>query len=116
MSVDAIKNEGEVMKKIVLGLVLSGGLLSFPTFAGDIEAGKALAADSCASCHGANGIAVVPGYPSLKGQNERYLVGALKAYKNKQRQGGLSAVMQSHAAKLSDQEIDDLAAYFSSLK
>ncbi len=82
--------------------------------AGDAEAGKGKAA-VCASCHGQNGIATAPIYPNLAGQNEQYLVTAIKAYKNKQRSGGQSAVMYPMVGSLSDQDIQDLAAYFSSL-
>lgn len=104
------------MKKLLFVVLLAGFSLSTQAVAGDLEAGKAQALESCSSCHGADGVAVVPGYPSLKGQNERYLIGALKAYKNGQRQGGLSAMMSSHAMRLSDDDIENLAAYFSSLK
>lgn len=82
--------------------------------AGDAAAGKSKAA-VCAACHGQNGLAQIPTYPNLAGQNEQYLVLALKAYKNKQRTGGQAAIMQGQAANLSDQDIADLAAYFSSL-
>lgn len=83
--------------------------------AGDAAAGKTKAA-VCAGCHGANGKAMVPTYPNLAGQNEQYLVGALKAYKSKQRNGGQAIIMQGQAAALSDADIANLAAYFSSLK
>lgn len=82
--------------------------------AGDVEAGKAKAA-VCAACHGKNGIAAIPGYPNLAGQNEQYLVSSLKAYKNKQRSGGQAAIMQGQAAALSDEDIANLAAYYASL-
>ncbi len=98
---------------IFLGLT---ALLSAQTsFAADVAAGKAKAA-ICASCHGTNGMAVMPTYPNLAGQNEPYLVSALKAYRDKQRNGGMSAIMQMQAAALTDDDINNLAAYFSSLK
>ena len=83
--------------------------------AGDAAAGKTKAA-LCASCHGADGIASIPVYPNLAGQNEAYLVSAITTYREKQRNGGQAVVMQMQAARLSDADIDDLAAYFSSLK
>jgi len=82
--------------------------------AADAEAGKAKAA-VCAACHGQNGIAQIPTYPNLAGQNEQYLVSAIKAYKNKQRNGGQAAIMQGQAAALSDTDIANLAAYYASL-
>lgn len=83
--------------------------------AGDAEAGRAKATTVCAACHGQNGKAAIPMYPNLAGQNEAYLVNALKAYRAKERTGGNAPIMQAQAAALSDDEIANLAAYFSSL-
>lgn len=103
------------MKKVI-GLAVIGLLVSTPTFAaGDAAAGKAKSA-ICASCHGANGIAVIPGYPNLKGQNAQYIESSLKAYKSKQRNGGNAAIMQPMAAMLNDTDISNLAAYYSTMK
>lgn len=103
------------MKK-ALALTLLATVMSAPSLAaGDAEAGKAKAA-VCAACHGADGVAMIPGYPNLKGQNEQYLVSALKAYKNKERNGGMAAVMQPQAAMLSDTDMVNVAAYFSQMK
>ncbi|MBE3668276.1 cytochrome C biogenesis protein CcsB [Vibrio navarrensis] len=103
------------MKKVAIGLALGLGLMSGSVMAGDIAAGQAKAA-ICAACHGADGMAVIPGYPHLKGQNEQYLVSSIKAYKNKERTGGLAVVMQAQAAMLSDADIANVAAYYASLK
>ncbi len=82
--------------------------------AGDAAAGKARAA-VCTSCHGANGKAMIPTYPNLAGQNSQYLELAMKAYKAGQRTGGQAAIMTGMAAPLSDTDIANLAAYYSSL-
>ncbi|MGF1696933.1 cytochrome c [Vibrio kyushuensis] len=103
------------MKNVAIGLILGLGLLSGNALAGDAAAGKAKAA-ICAACHGADGMAMIPGYPHLKGQNEQYLISSLKAYKNKERNGGNALVMQPQASMLSDDDIANLAAYYSSLK
>ena len=87
----------------------------FAVNAADINAGKEKAA-VCAACHGANGIATIPPYPNLAGQNAAYIESSLKAYKAGQRQGGQAAVMTGMAAPLSEADIKNLAAYFSSLK
>jgi cytochrome c553 len=103
-------------KKITrLLLVSSMAVMSSSLLAGDIAAGKAKAA-ACAACHGANGIATIKIYPNLAGQNSAYLVSALKAYKTKQRSGGMASVMQAQAAGLSDVDMQNLAAYYESLK
>jgi cytochrome c553 len=108
-------SQGKAMKKLMISALVAAGLLSGAAVAGDVAAGKAKAA-VCAACHGADGIAVIPGYPNLKGQNEQYLVTSINAYKSKQRNGGLAAVMQAQASMLSDEDIANLAAYYASLK
>ena len=91
-------------------LALSG--LAVSASAADIEAGKAKAA-SCAGCHGADGIAVNPAYPNLAGQNAQYLVAAIKAYKDGTRN---NPVMGALVKALSDEDIENIAAYYQSLK
>jgi cytochrome c553 len=101
------------MKKLVsvitMGVLLglSGAVLA----AGDVAAGKTKAA-VCAGCHGATGISAVPMYPNLKGQKEAYLIKQLKAF----RDGTRTDPMMSPMAKpLTDADIDNVSAYFSSL-
>ncbi|AJR07652.1 cytochrome C biogenesis protein CcsB [Photobacterium gaetbulicola] len=103
------------MKKVLACVMLAAVMASPAMAAGDPVAGKAKAA-VCAACHGADGVAVIPGYPNLKGQNEQYLVSSLKAYKNKERNGGMAMVMQPQASMLSDNDIANVAAYFSQMK
>ncbi len=104
----------KVLPLSVIGLV---SLLTIPAAmaAGDAAAGKAKSA-VCASCHGADGKALMPAYPNLAGQNEEYLVSALMSYRSKERQGGNAALMHAMAANLSDDDINNLAAYYASLK
>lgn len=67
---------------------------------------------SCVDCHGAEGNAPIdPTYPKLAGQYADYLAHALQAYRSGNRQ---HALMTGQAARLSDQDIADLAAYFAS--
>jgi cytochrome c553 len=105
------------MKTVVITLLAMTSLTvsQASLAAGDAAAGKAKAA-VCASCHGADGKALLPAYPNLAGQNEEYLVSALKAYRSKERQGGNAALMHAMAANLSDDDIANLAAYYASLK
>ncbi|MCM0044347.1 MAG: cytochrome c [Burkholderiaceae bacterium] len=83
-------------------------LLVGSALAADPAAGKAKAAQ-CAACHGANGIAVLPDAPHLAGQNEIYLVKALKDYRSGARKHEQMSVM---AKGLSDKDIDNLAAWY----
>lgn len=80
--------------------------------AGDAAAGKAKSA-TCAGCHGAAGISAAPNFPNLAGQKEAYLVKQLKDFKSGARKDPMMAGM---AAPLSDADIANLAAYYSSLK
>ncbi|MFL6622029.1 MAG: c-type cytochrome [Sulfurifustaceae bacterium] len=85
---------------------------SAPAASGNPAAGEEKSA-TCAGCHGITGWRnAYPAYrvPKLGGQNAEYLVAALKAYQTKQR---AHPTMQAIAATLSDQDIADLAAYFS---
>lgn len=97
-------------------LVAAGLIAAAPLAvqAGDVAAGKTKAA-ACAACHGADGKSTNPNYPNLAGQNAEYIEIALHAYKNKDRSGGQAAIMQGMAAPLTDDDISNLAAYFSSL-
>lgn len=92
-------------------------LLSTPALAagpkGDATAG-AEKAKTCASCHGATGDeSLDDSYPRLAGQYPEYLAKALHDYKSGARK---NAIMAGFAQGLSDEDIDDLAAYFASQK
>ncbi len=96
-------------------LVSVAGFLIFvgnTNAAGDAEAGKAKSA-ICATCHGVDGVSAIPLNPSLAGQVPGYIAAQLKAFKSGER---VNAVMTSQTALLSDQDMSDLDAYYSSLK
>lgn len=82
-----------------------------PTLAADMAVAKAKAGQ-CFVCHGADGLAKVPDAPNLAGQNEGYLVKALKEYKSGKRE---NEVMNMMAKNLSDQDIALVSAYFSGI-
>lgn len=75
---------------------------------GSIEAGKQKSI-LCAACHGADGNSVNPAWPRLAGQNKRYLVEQLEDFKEGNRQ---DALMTPQAMMLSDQDMEDLAAFY----
>lgn len=75
---------------------------------GDATRGKALTA-VCATCHGPDGNSVIPANPRLAGQHATYLGNALKDYKSGRRS---NAVMTAMVATLSEQDIQDVAAYY----
>jgi cytochrome c553 len=86
--------------------------MSSPSRAADATAGKAKAA-MCAVCHGLNGLAKNPEAPNLAGNNANYLVKQLKAFKSGERKNDqMSIIVES----LSDDDMANLAAWYSSLK
>lgn len=95
-------------KTLILALMATLGAAN----AADIEAGKAKSA-MCAACHGANGISASPLWPNLAGQKEAYLAKQIRAFKSGERKDPSMAPM---VAALTDADIDNLAAYYASLK
>jgi len=79
--------------------------------AGDAAAGQAKSA-ACAGCHGANGISPNDMWPNLAGQKALYLSKQIKAFRDGQRN---DPMMSNMVKTLTDQDADDLAAYYSGL-
>lgn len=90
--------------------VLMLGMISSAQ-AGDAAAGKAKAM-TCAACHGPTGISPNDIWPNLAGQKEGYLVKQIKAFRDGERNDPMMAPM---VKSLSDEDIANLAAYYSSL-
>ena len=67
----------------------------------------------CAACHGLTGKSPASIYPHLAGHWAAYLESSLKGYRAGERTGGMSAMMTPQAAALTDQDIADIAAYYS---
>jgi cytochrome c553 len=70
------------------------------------------AAQLCVSCHGQDGVAIAPMYPSLAGQHIDYLSRALDEYRHG---GRKNPIMTGFAANLSEEDIKDIVDYFSAL-
>ncbi len=105
----------------VLAIVVGGTLLgsaaaqegaAAPAPEGNADAGKTKSA-TCAACHGPDGNSVTPDWPSLAGQHSSYIVRQLEAFKSGDRQ---SVTMKPFADMLSEQDMLDVAAYFSAQK
>ncbi|MFI3185432.1 MAG: c-type cytochrome [Methylococcaceae bacterium] len=79
---------------------------------GNAAKGKELA-QSCAGCHGEQGISAMPETPSLAGQLATYTYKQLRDYAKDQRN---NPIMTATAQGLSEQDAADLAAWFSTLK
>ena len=88
-------------------------LCAFNSFANDVADGRAKADAACALCHGVNGIATMPSAPNLAGQPPIYVSEQLKHYRNGKRQHEVMGVI---AKPLTDADIANLAAWYSSIK
>lgn len=105
------------MQRLLLAgpALLAACLLSAPASGqGDPDAGETKAY-TCTGCHGIPGyMNVYPTYhvPKLGGQSEAYIVAALQAYAEGER---THPTMEAQAGSLSEQDIQDIAAYFAGL-
>jgi cytochrome c553 len=98
------------MKKIIFSLLLTMGAVNAASAVeGNVDAGKTKAA-MCAACHGETGLNPSPTYPDLAGQKDAYIAKQLADFKSGARTDMMMAPM---AANLSEQDMADLAAYFS---
>lgn len=79
---------------------------------GDPVAGKNKA-QVCATCHGPDGNSPQPAFPKIAGQHADYLTRALMDYKSGARS---NPIMAGFAANLSEEDMADLAAFFSQQK
>jgi cytochrome c553 len=99
---------GSVMLLAAAVLLMSGPASA----AGDAVAGRRKALQ-CQTCHGLDGLSKLPNAPHLAGQPEPYLVKSINDYRQGARKHDMmSIVVQS----LSDQDIADLAAYYSAIE
>ena len=97
-----------VERLVIWAGILLGALISMGSASAGEEEGRKKAAP-CAGCHGYDGNSRTPLYPKLAGQHELYLAKAMRAYQTGLRK---DAVMKAAVARLSDNDIRDLAAYF----
>lgn len=101
------------MKKLIAGFVFGLGLTAMAHGAGDPEAGKQAAA-ACQACHGQGGAKPIMGaYPKISGLGEKYLYNQLVAIQEDARP---IPEMTGQLTGKSKQDLEDLAAYFSSQK
>lgn len=103
------------MNKAIAIMALSiifTGAISPSQAAGNTPAGKTKTA-SCAGCHGNDGNSIAPIFPKLAGQHASYLAKQLFDFKNHSR---ADASMEAIAAPLSDQDIEDIGAFYATQK
>jgi cytochrome c553 len=99
-------------RRVLLALGMIAWLFGLePVSAADVAAGKATA-ESCAGCHGADGISQTAETPSLAGEPDDYTQWQLVYFRRGARKNEL---MESVAQSLSNEEIRNLGAYYASL-
>ena len=98
------------MRKLfaVATTVIALGMSTTAQAEGSVEAGQQKSA-VCVACHGPDGNSANPEWPSLAGQHAGFLIEQLKAFKEGERQ---NALMSPMAIGLSEQDMQDLAAYY----
>lgn len=98
-------------------LVWAGALAAAILAMGHAHAADALAGKKktamCAVCHGVDGIAKNPDAPNLAGNNASYIIRQLRAFQSGARQHEQMTIV---AQSLSEEDVADLAAWYSSLK
>lgn len=96
----------------ILSVTLFSVSLALPGTAAELSAGKDKAG-TCATCHGLDGIAKVPDAPNLAGDSAFYIAEQLKAFRSGARQHQQMSII---AEGLSDEDIADLAAWYSAIE
>lgn len=84
-------------------------LLSPLPVKGSSKKGEAEATQKCAGCHGIDGNSISPTMPSLTGQNQEYLIKAIKAYRDGKRK---NSMMRAAVKGLKDRSIRNISAYY----
>ena len=104
------------MKKIHKYIIISATLIfSNNVFAADIDKGKEKSV-TCVACHGQNGVSVNPLWPKLAGQHASYLKSQLYEFQKGINGNRNNAIMYGISVVLSEEDIDDISAYYSSLE
>ena len=100
------------MKRTIKQLICAAAIIGLAPFASaDAAAGKAKSA-LCMACHGPSGISNNEIWPNLAGQKRQYLINQITAFRDGTRVDPMMAPM---VKALSDQDIIDLADYYSEL-
>ena len=106
------RGEPRALVAVAFGAALAAHALPAAAQGGDPAAGRKKARP-CAACHGPTGISQTPDAPHLAGQPEVYFIDQMKAYRSRKR---IHPQMNVVAKPLTDVDIDDLAAWYASIK
>ena len=100
------------MLRIFVAVVFAVSACGAASAAGDIAAGKKKAL-ACQTCHGLDGLSKLPEAPNLAGQPELYLVKSLDEYRKGIRKNDMMSIV---VQQLTDQDVADLAAFYSAIE
>ncbi|MBP9722418.1 MAG: cytochrome c4 [Gammaproteobacteria bacterium] len=125
MTFQASNSKSRIFKVIASAFFIFTLVISDATHAkGNPEAGKSKSA-TCVTCHGPDGNSIIQLYPKIAGQHDNYLLKTLLAYQalstNPQsdkatHKSANAGIMNAQVAQLSQQDLEDLVAYYSSQK
>ncbi len=103
------------MKKVLISASIALGVLaSQAVSAGGAELYKT---KTCWACHGKDAkTTAMPSYPKIAGQNEAYIIQQMRDIKSGKRNNGQTAAMKGVMGLVSDDDIQQIAKYLSSLK
>lgn len=97
--------------KIIAGAILAGSLMASNSAFAGMDRGSMLA-NTCAGCHGPNGVSVGPATPTIAGMSRDYFIESMAAYAMGDRP---STIMTRIAKGYSDADIEAMADYFSKM-
>lgn len=100
------------MNKLLVSLLLTLGISGLAHAAGDAAAGQGKIA-MCSACHNADGNSLLPNFPKLAGQGERYLFKQMQEIKS-----GIRPIVEMTGMldAMTDQDLKDISAWYSSQK
>lgn len=98
------------MKKLALALILCSPMI---THAQELTAPIESKAQVCAACHGPKGNSATPIWPNIAGQHPEYLIKQIKEIKEDKTRH--APTMKPMVENLTDQDIDELAAYYAKM-
>lgn len=111
MSLSACTDEHpDELEKVIPKLTIQG---KTEPYIPSLMAGEKLVNNLCSQCHGDKIIPFVQSYPNIKGQKSSYILKQLRDFKSDARQ---DLYMQSVVKSLSDHDLQDVAAFYSTLK
>ncbi|MFW2440575.1 MAG: c-type cytochrome [Arenicellales bacterium] len=103
--------------KVKTATAMAAALLVLSPAALALDGAELYKTKTCATCHGKDGKSpILPAYPKIAGQNEAYTLQQMKDIKSGTRANGMSAAMKGIMHLVSDEEMEALAKYISTMQ